>query len=230
MTQTTQDTSTFPYDLLIYPYMLTSGVKLIGIRGYAGAGKDTVADYIISKQDNTWKASFAEPLKNSCAAAFGIPLDDFFNQDKKEILNEFWGVTPRQIAQFVGSEVYRDLIAVALLKMAQGDFWLKRMFGYLNNNIKHEFADGTFSEDFYSHDTVVIPDVRFQNEYDFIINNGGLMIHLTRPGADGNIGIQSHISEAGIKTLSTSEYSIHNSSTLEHLHEAVDKLLTYNSL
>jgi hypothetical protein len=213
-----------------YPYILSSGVKLIGIRGYAGAGKDTVADYIISKQTNTWKASFAEPLKLSCASAFGIPLDAFFSQEKKETLNEFWGVTPRQIAQFVGSEVYRDLVTTALLKTTSGDFWLRRMYGYLNNQLKHEFADGTVNDDYNASDTIIIPDVRFQNEYDFIAKNNGHILHLTRPGASGNIGIPSHISEAGIQTPSMNEYRINNISTLENLYAEVDKFLTFISL
>ena len=83
-------------------------LKLIGIHGHAGVGKDTVADYL-GRYQNVYKEAFADPLKRACAAAFGVPLEWFYDRELKE-QKLFWGVTPRQTAQFVGTEMFRETI------------------------------------------------------------------------------------------------------------------------
>lgn len=192
---------------------VTSGISLIGIYGHARAGKDTAKDFICDNFKNHYFTSFADSLKESAAAAFGIPSSHFYSEDTKEMTNPYWGVSPRQIAQFLGTEMFRDTIS-KLLPDIGNDFWIRRTLLRLNN----DYVPDTEGEFEYG-DTVVIPDVRFQNEYDFIIENGGIIIHLTRPGADGNIGIPNHPSESSLD-LHTKErtYTCVNDSSLQDLH------------
>lgn len=167
---------------------LTSGVSLIGITGHAGAGKDTVAEFLLATYANHYRYAFADPLKEAAAVAFGIPLQWFNSTSLKEVPHPNWNISPRKIAQFFGTELFRERI-YQLLPSIESDFWVQRMIIRLNNQYVPE-DEGTLG----AGDTVVIPDVRFQNEYDWIISQGGIIIHLTRPGADGNIGIPGHAS------------------------------------
>lgn len=191
--------------------------KLIGICGHAGAGKDTVGQYLVSTRDNTYKLAFADPLKTAAAEMFGIPLLEFYDPDYKEVPNDFWGVSPRQIAQFFGTEMVRENLGRLLPDVAE-NFWITRMIHKLTG----QGAQVEYDED----DVVVITDVRFQNEYDWIISQGGVIIHLTREQADGTVGIHGHASEAGIDfTEPDRTYSITNNSTPEVLYEEVDSIV-----
>ena len=51
---------------------VSTGVKLIGISGHAGSGKDSLAQHLHRIYTDTWILPFAGPLKDSCAQAFGI--------------------------------------------------------------------------------------------------------------------------------------------------------------
>lgn len=165
---------------------ITSGVKLIGLHGKAGSGKDTVADFLSRTYKDIYPESFAGPLKKGLSEIFGLPLEHFEQRDIKEITNHFWGLSPRQLAQFFGTEIMR--------KNYGEDFWIKRLALRLNADDDTHSEWGAYS----SEDTVVISDVRFQNEYDFIIANQGIIIHLTRDGADGTVGIPNHPSEQNL--------------------------------
>lgn len=72
--------------------------------------------------------------------------------------------------------------------------------------------------------------MRFQNEYDFIIANNGIVIHLTRPGFSGNVGISNHASESGIANFHTPEATFHveNNSTLPELYAKIDAIVEHH--
>ena len=58
---------------------------------------------------------------------------------------------------------------------------------------------------------------------EWLRRNGGTVIHLTRPGADGKVGIQHHASESGI-IIETGDIGIHNGGTVEQLHAKLAEL------
>lgn len=188
--------------------------KLIGITGHARSGKDTVGQYLCGKHDNTYKLAFADPLKMAVKEMFGIFEDDLYDSVMKERPNNFWGVSPRQMAQFFGTEMVRETLPKLIPEVGE-NFWVHRMVQKLigaENQVE-------YNED----DVVVITDVRFQNEYDWIVSQGGIIIHLTREGADGTVGIPGHSSEAGIDFHHEHmTYTLDNNSTLEKLYEDVD--------
>lgn len=202
-------------------YVLTSGVKLIGISGKAESGKDTVADFLIETYKNHYYEPFAYGLKDAAAAAFALPRDSFDDRSLKKAVVDSWGVSPRQIIQFVGTELFRNTICGLLPEIGQ-NFWVHRM--YLR-------CEGILTPDdvgaYESGDTVVIPDVRFQNEYDFVKANNGIIINLTRPGIDGNIGIPNHSSESGIIVDNTygGNYSCVNDGSISDLHRKIANII-----
>lgn len=197
-----------------------SDLTLIGILGNAGTGKDTIGAYLQDTYLEVYGESFANELKGACCHAFGIPYDSFCIPELKNEVHPYWGVSPRQIAQFVGTELFRTRIHE--LVPVQQSFWIKRLQGKLTG----ELVD--FDEVAYEPgETVVISDVRFQNEYDWILNNGGYIIHLTRPGFTGNVGIANHPSEAGISNVHTTErnFYIDNNGTLQELYYKVEDIM-----
>jgi len=151
--------------------------KLVGICGFAGCGKNTFAEEFHFFGYKEY--AFAAPVKAVCEAAFGVCPLHFTDRDLKEEVHPFWNISPREMAQKVGTELFREHFGQ--------DFWLRRM-------------ELQFILDFDSKEEVkaVITDVRFQNEAQWILDNGGVLVHLTRPGYTGNVGIQGHASERGI--------------------------------
>lgn len=195
-------------------------LKLIGIHGHAGVGKDTIGAYLQYNYCNVYGESFADPLKEACAWAFGLDRDDFDDPDLKNVVNEYWGVSPRAMAQFVGTEMFRTIVA-QLLKGTGDNFWIYRLAGRLTGAL-NEYKTTPYTPG----DCVIIRDVRFQNEYDWIVANEGIVIHVTRPGHTGNVGISNHASEAGISfTTPEATFHVSNDSTLEHLYEQVDAIV-----
>ena len=179
---------------------------LIGIAGHPGAGKDTTAEYLQSTQ-GAWIFHFAGPLKVTCAAAFGISVEMFYDAKVKNEKIPFWGMSPREMAQFVGTELFRTHL--------RDDFWLKRMELQLVS-----VKDLTL---------VAIPDVRFQNEVDWIFAQDGYLIHIKRPGYDGNIGIANHASEAGFVVADSWKeggryFEVLNTGTIQHLHSQIHNI------
>ena len=55
---------------------------IIGIDGYAGAGKDTAADILV--KEGFTKVSFADSLRESVVHATGLPLNLFLDRDTKD--------------------------------------------------------------------------------------------------------------------------------------------------
>lgn len=176
---------------------------LVGVAGKARSGKDTIGNYLIN-QHQFVRYAFADPLKKACSEMFGVPLNYFYDDDKKEVDLPFWGMSPRKMAQLLGTEGGRELFGK--------DIWVKRALSFYNLELPEE-SNG-----------MVITDVRFDNEADFIRDNGGLMIHVERPGADGVVGVVGHASEAGIMEKSE-DIHIVNDGTLDQLYENVDVAL-----
>jgi len=202
-------------------YKLLNNIQLIGISGHAGAGKDELAKMLYSTYVDTYSEAFAGPLKLACAHAFGMCERDFHDSAVKETDNSYWGVSPRMMAQFVGTELFRDHVW-KLLRADYSDFWVKRMYGKLSGIQRHT-EDGDYVEG----DTVVIPDVRFTEEVEFIQVNKGVHLHITRASATGEVGIPNHASEAFNFPL-TGEYThiLSNEGTLEDLYDRAKAIVT----
>lgn len=194
-------------------------MNLIAITGKARSGKDTIAKYLCEKYAKVYTEPFAKPLKLACAAAFGIPIEDFMDTETKELDNDAWGVSPRKIAQFVGTEMFRDTLSKLIPEIGT-EFWVARMAYLLQGHILTE-EGGQYDLS----DTIVIPDLRFQNEYDMVCDWDGYVFHVIKEGI-GEVGIEGHVSEAGIVTNADNTWLINNNGTLEELYEEVERALT----
>ena len=184
---------------------------IIGLVGYIGSGKGTVGDILVRDHQYT-KFAFADALKDAVATMFMWPrglLEGDSNASRafRERVDPWWSnklgyeVTPRLILQKFGTEACRNGIA--------DNIWIaaleKRMQGYQD---------------------VVISDVRFPNEIDFVRSVGGVIIRVRR-GEDPTDEELSkmHISETAWKGQPV-DYTLVNDSTIENLKDNVKFTLT----
>lgn len=144
--------------------------KIIGIAGNKGEGKDTTAGMIkwyYEKQGlNVRILHFADPIKHGLSTMLNVDTSYFFDQSLKE--KPLFGFdkthTPRFIMQFVGTNVFQKLFGKSV--------WC--------NSLHHQITTQRYTE---LYDVILIPDVRFKSEIDFIKNRmGGHMIFLKRQG------------------------------------------------
>ena len=140
---------------------------IIGICGFIGSGKDTIADYLVNLH-HFRRESFANTLKDAVAQVFGWDRTMLEGRTKqarewREQVDPWWAdrlsiphLTPRFILQQWGTEVCR--------KNFHDDIWIASLENKLRN----------------SRDDVVISDCRFPNEIKAIKQAGGIVVRVVR--------------------------------------------------
>ena len=140
---------------------------IIGICGFIGSGKDTVADYLVNFHEFR-RESFASTLKDAVAAVFGWDRTLLEGRTKearewREQVDPWWAerlamptLTPRWVLQYWGTEVCR--------RAFHDDIWIAS----LENKLRT------------SKDNVVISDCRFPNEIQSIRDAGGKIVWVQR--------------------------------------------------
>jgi hypothetical protein len=179
---------------------------IIGFLGRKRNGKDTCADYLVEKYDCI-KIAFADPIKEIIKILFNLSDEQLYG-DKKEEVDVNWGVSPRNIMQFIGTEIFRNKIG-ALLPEIKDDFWVKSF----EAKIKH----------MDNNKIILVSDVRFQNEVDVIKKLGGIIIKVERPAM--KMDYDAHISESLIDNITNYNYLIKNDKTLELLYIELESVV-----
>lgn len=151
-------------------------MKLIGLTGKAGVGKDTVADYLVANYGFT-KYSLADPIKDMLAV-IGV---DARTRETKEKPHPVFGASPRRMAQTLGTEWGRMCI--------RNDFWLKAAELHIET-----VKMGNALDSVPTFNGIVIPDVRFENEAAWLRAQGGRLWHIIRDVP----AVEAHSSEAGV--------------------------------
>ena len=170
---------------------------LIGLCGPAGAGKNTVAEFLTDLDGCTLvQMAFADPLYECISTITGLPVARLKDRVVKEAVIPHLGKSPRQMLQSMGTEWGRGMV--------HDEIWIR---------IAMEQA----SQHLTVGRSVVIADVRFDNEAQAIIDAGGEVWKVTRPGwrclADE---AAAHQSEAGVSDHLITR-TIDNSGSLDDL-------------
>ena len=76
-------------------------MKIIGLSGPAGSGKDTVADFLCQTQGFV-QIAFADHIRDGVAATFGLEQSYFTDRAKKETVVIRIGKSPRELMQGFG--------------------------------------------------------------------------------------------------------------------------------
>lgn len=202
---------------------------IIGICGFIGSGKDTVADYLVNFHEFR-RESFASTLKDSVAAVFGwdrtlLEGRTAEAREWREQVDPWWAnrldmptLTPRWVLQYWGTEVCR--------KSFHDDIWISS----LENKIRT------------SKDNVVISDCRFPNEISAIKKAGGQIVWVQRgtlpewydDAVSANQGNNIGINAMKLRKIHASEwawlgsefdYVIDNNGTIDDLFKQTHSLV-----
>jgi hypothetical protein len=173
---------------------------IIGVCGFIGSGKDTIADYLVNFHEFR-RESFASTLKDAVASVFGWDRTMLAGRTKearewREQVDPWWAdrlsmptLTPRWVLQYWGTEVCR--------KAFHDDIWIASLENKLRNSKDH----------------VVISDCRFPNEISSIKNAGGKIVWVQRgelpdwyeTAIDANQGSNVAINELKMRKIHASE-------------------------
>ena len=146
------------------------GVCLIGISGKIGSGKTTLAEALQRRFDGVVVCNFADALKREVAAIYDVPLARFYDRAEKDCaISGDVLLTIGEALQHIG----------ALRRAESEDYWLKRTA---------EFVAAQTCK------FVVIGDVRFTNEADWVRERGGFLVRLE--GDPGKVRARSTRSHA----------------------------------
>jgi len=167
---------------------------IIGIIGKKYHGKDTVAEFM-KECGHFEQMAFAEPLKEACRALFSFDDDQLYG-DKKEVVDEFWKITPRKVYEFIGTDICRKQMNTII--PVKEDFWVECMRRRLKN------VEGN----------IIISDIRFPNEAKLVKDMGGFTIKVSRPVIEDDD--DQHESESLIDCIDF-DYAINNTGSLEEL-------------
>lgn len=141
--------------------------RIIGICGFIGSGKDTVADYLVNIHGFK-RESFANSLKDAVSVVFGWDREMLEGRSKKsrewrEQVDTWWAkklnmpdLTPRWVLQYWGTEVIR--------KGFSDEIWVASLESRLAK----------------TQDDIVITDCRFPNEILAIHRVGGEVFNIQR--------------------------------------------------
>lgn len=212
-------------------------MMLIGLAGSAGTGKDTVADYLVAQYGFT-KFSFSDALYREVSEAFGVPVEELQDREKKEVPHPglvmhkcndpifgrkmfadalgrgvispgFESFSPRWVLQRWGTE-YR--------RAQDPEYWLKQAALWVQAWLDVTMDDGQY------HAGLVNTSVRFPNEQAWINEMDGAVWHVRRPDRGHYASQLDYVSE---QELPVGEHDrvIWNTGTVEQLNTAVSLLL-----
>lgn len=206
---------------------------IVGVVGFIGSGKGTVGEFL-KNEFGFHSFSFASHLKDVASVLFGwerhlLEGDTEESRQFREKPDGFWSkkigehFTPRLALQLLGTEAGRNVF--------HEDFWVYALENKINN--------------LGANQNVVVTDVRFKNEIEWLKSKEGILIEVRRGprpswfhiAGDANKNGGSIFSEkfmlekSGIHESEWRwigcgiDYSIDNNDTLEKLKERVTECL-----
>lgn len=128
-------------------------MKLIGLAGQKQNGKDTLADYLMTRMRFWERRAWADGLKKTVCEVFGVSLEFIEEWKENPEPPPGWNMTMRKCLQFVGDG----------MRQIKGNCWLE----YTTRDRKND---------------TIITDGRYWNEFAKVKELGGINILVFRPG------------------------------------------------
>ena len=154
------------------------------LSGPAGVGKDTVASVLASKYEFA-RMAFADPMKDLI-----MRINPQISTDRlaERVAALGWDEAKthpevRRLLQETGMAC-RDLFGA--------EFWIRQLALRMA----------------YTPLPVVVTDMRMENEFDFAVDDGAVVVRLSRPGVDTGVGWRSHASERDLDAISDDEFDL----------------------
>lgn len=147
---------------------------IIGLIGKKGHGKNALADAIeLASKREVVQVAFAGALKEAARIIFRLD-DEQLHGRRKEEVDPRWNKTPREILQLLGTEVGRSI---------DREVWIKSVRAQ---------AEAAWTQNPGA--IVVVTDVRFENEAEFILAMRGLLVRVSMPEKQAGL-FEAHASE-----------------------------------
>ena len=182
---------------------------IIALSGKKRSGKDTVADYLVERFGFV-KYGFADPIKEIGKIMFDFS-EEQLNSDKKEEIDERWGISPRQFMQRFGTDygqfVFPKHFPEIFKSINKRDLWLKRF------DIWYQKQDNL---------KIVVSDVRFLHEFEHLQKKEAYIFRVKRKILENKDG---HISENELDLMDDDNFNliINNDSSQEELYKFIEE-------
>lgn len=226
--------------------------KILGICGQLGSGKDTAATLLKNEHDFKHLA-FAYHIKVFCGKVFDFTEEQLWGpSDKRNEVKKFvdesdnplsWFEWEQRLWEF-GPEFTKKVLPNHPFPYHTLYDWFCMYRKTFAHNVSARTALQSIGTEWgrtidpeiwlkatlreaLSYDRVVISDVRFLNEVEFIQKHGGKVIKIIRPDTDSlaaNVGIAGHKSEAEQKSMPDDMFDgiIINDKSLEDFKNSVE--------
>lgn len=172
-------------------------MRIVGLVGPRGSGKDTVATMLKSLFPALQVFAFADPVRAVCTELFLLQPDQLRDRVLKETKDPRWDLSPRQMMQRVGTDLVRQHLDV--------DQWLRLM------QVRLEAARAAGCA------IAVLSDVRFANE-------AALCSSLIRIDRCSTGSARDHVSETEQMGIEC-DITINNRGSMQQLRAQVERLL-----
>lgn len=194
----------------------------------AADGKDTFGELLATQLDGrVERYALADKLRLITEIVSGIRMTTThevgkpfcneirnYTQDQKNIVIKQFNKTIGETLQLVGTDLFRDNYDT--------DIWVKSFF---SEELERKLNDGKI---------VVVPDVRFVNEANYILQEGGYLIRLEGDPMgvrENSLRDLNHISETNLDDYTSFSKVIYNDKKdIQALKKVVNDLITELSL
>jgi len=186
--------------------------RIIAIVGQRRSGKDTLAEHLVNHYQYK-NIKLAHHLKQVCKTLFNL-TDDEVEGDKKDEVHPEWNIKPRQLLQFIGTEIMQFEIG-KILPNQNRCFWVRRMCDDINRQPDQRF---------------VISDVRFIHEIEYLRSKFLSELMILRVERDIKLvaDVDSHVSECEHQLINV-DHVIQNNGTIDELYKSIDNIIINQS-
>jgi len=198
---------------------------IIGVSGKARSGKNTFAEMLAAELNKEAyppyvMMGFANELKLRCQEAFDLTWEQLWGEDKEvpdkryiklQGTGSHFGDSnlPFNSTYWTAREIMQDF--GAFYRSIDNGFWVKNLFKVIEEK---EYTN------------VIITDVRYINEADFVIDNGGFVIRINRENKDDVHNMQ-HPSEVELDEYNRFDFTVINNWTLEELKVSASEVAKF---
>lgn len=176
---------------------MMSTSNIIGLTGKKFHGKDTAGSIMKNLNNQVVLLSFASPIKKALSVIHEIPENFFDDPELKEKVCPEWGRSPRDLAKWLGTDVYRNQF--------DENIWLKNM-------------EMRICKKYLGYD-IIVTDVRFDNEAELIHKLGGVVWRID--ASERVSSTDSHVTEKGIRDELV-DMTLYNNGTKEDFIKTVE--------
>lgn len=180
-------------------------MEIYGLSGFARAGKDTMADFLV-EEAGFIKVAFADKLREMLYALNPIVSGEHWYVHFQDVIDEFgwdgyketpFGPEMRRLLQRLGTEAGREVMWDTI--------WIDAAFAGIDDDA-----------------SVVVSDARFFNEFDAIRERGGRIFRIERKGVGPT---NNHPSEMEAVDYPHFDHVFNNDGTVDEFKQQIRELL-----